>query len=77
MIRPLPKIADDAKIMMDVLEAARSTRTPDGKSHAIINGGDHVSGQLWGATATHVFLDHHAVPIKSVLAAATPTQKAG
>jgi hypothetical protein len=77
VIRPLPALEDDAKTILRGLEAARQSRTPDGKSHAIVDGGRHVQGQLLGATPTHVFLDHHAVPLKSVLAAATPTQKAG
>jgi hypothetical protein len=68
-------VTEECSIMIKALAAARSTRTPDGLCHAIVDGGVHVAGQLWGATPAHVFLDHHAVPIKSVLAAATPTQK--
>jgi hypothetical protein len=62
MTRPLPKISDHAMTIIRALEAARSTRTPDGKSHAIIVGGRHVEGRLFGTTATRVFIGHHEVP---------------
>jgi hypothetical protein len=77
VIRPLPAVADDAKTIIRALEAARQSRTPDGKIHAIIDGGRHVHGKLPGATTTYVFIDHHAVPVNSIFAVAAPTQKVG
>jgi hypothetical protein len=61
MSRSLP-ITDDAKTIIRALEAARSTRNDRGICHALVEGGRHVRGELFGATATHVFIGHHEVP---------------
>ena len=75
--KKIKTVSEECSTMLRALSAARSTRDDRGVCHAIVDGGVRVQGRLWGATTTHVFLDHHAVPLKSVLAAAAPTQKAG
>ena len=70
-IKTVPK---ECLIMVRALSAARSTRDHRGFCHAFVDE-EHVQGRLLGATPTHVFLDHHAVPIESVLAAAAPANQ--
>jgi hypothetical protein len=68
------KITDDAIAIIQGLEAAPSLWDVKGLVDALVPPGTHVSGRLIGATPEAVYLDHHRVPIRSVLVAATPPE---